>query len=181
MYPHCGCSTKNKACSTLFSSAFTNRTTLFLFVIIDFLSWQRFFIDASTMVFDSGFWQRFFFYFTHCFGFSFLFIFNLIFVSFGFLFLALLQFSFLRQISTDLSIEKVWHQGLHYKLRQNGVSGKLLNTLTDFLEGSIFLMGYGCSWSFPRFIYVLLPKGNIFHKKIFSLSFNSLIVQSTHE
>ena len=82
-----------------------------------------------TTGFDNGF-----FYFTHCFGFSFLFIFNLIFVSFGFLFLALLQFSFLRQISTDLSIEKVWHQGLHYKLRQNDVSGKLLNTLTDFLD-----------------------------------------------
>ena len=133
MYPHCGCSTKNTACSTLFSSSFTNRTTLFLFVIIDFLSWQRFF-----------------FYFTHCFGFSFLFIFNLIFVSFGFLFLALLQFSFLRQISTDLSIEKVWHQGLHYKLRQNGVSGKLLNTLTDFLDNRtqrVILKDQFSSWA----------------------------------
>ena len=150
MYPHCGCSTKNTACSTLSSSSFTNRTTLFLFVIIDFLSWQRFFIDASTMVFDNGFWQRFFFYFTHCFGFSFLFIFNLIFVSFGFLFLALLQFSFLRQISTDLSIEKVWHQGLHYKLRQNGVSGKLLNTLTDFLDNRtqrVILKDQFSSWA----------------------------------
>ena len=26
---------------------------------------------------------------------------------------------------------------LHYKLRQNGISGKLLNTLTDFLDNRI--------------------------------------------
>ena len=47
---------------------------------------------------------------------------------------------------------KVWCQGIHAKMRQNEMSGELLNTLTDFLdkkktqrEGqikrSIFLMG----------------------------------------
>ena len=30
------------------------------------------------------------------------------------------------------AFDKVWHQGLHYKLRQNGISGELLNILTDF-------------------------------------------------
>ena len=29
---------------------------------------------------------------------------------------------------------KVWHQGLHYKLGQNGISGELLKTLTDFIS-----------------------------------------------
>ena len=32
------------------------------------------------------------------------------------------------------AFEKVCYQGLHYKLMQNGVSGELLNTLTDFLD-----------------------------------------------
>ena len=32
------------------------------------------------------------------------------------------------------AFDKVWHLGLHYKLRQNGISGKLLNTLTNFLN-----------------------------------------------
>ena len=29
---------------------------------------------------------------------------------------------------------KKWRQDLHYKLRQNGISGELLNILTDFLD-----------------------------------------------
>ena len=32
------------------------------------------------------------------------------------------------------SVFLVWHQGFHYKLRQNGIFGELLNTLTDFLD-----------------------------------------------
>ena len=41
-----------------------------------------------------------------------------------------------RDVFLDISkaFDKVWHQGLHYKLGQNGISGKLLNTLTDFLD-----------------------------------------------
>ena len=34
------------------------------------------------------------------------------------------------------AFDKVWHQGLHYKLRQNGISDKPLNTFTNFLENS---------------------------------------------
>ena len=30
------------------------------------------------------------------------------------------------------AFDKVWQQGLHYKLRQNCISGELSNTLTDF-------------------------------------------------
>ena len=42
----------------------------------------------------------------------------------------------LRGVFIDISkaFDKVWHQGLHYKLRQNGISGELLNILTDFLD-----------------------------------------------
>ena len=32
------------------------------------------------------------------------------------------------------AFDKVWCQGLHYKLRQNGISGELLNILADFLD-----------------------------------------------
>ena len=31
---------------------------------------------------------------------------------------------------------KVWHNGRIYKLKQNGVSGDLLNLITDFLDES---------------------------------------------
>ena len=41
-----------------------------------------------------------------------------------------------RGVFLDISkaLGKEWHQGLHHKLRQNGIFGKLLNTLTDFLD-----------------------------------------------
>ena len=41
-----------------------------------------------------------------------------------------------RVVFLDISnaFDKVWHQGLHSKLRQNGISGELLNTLPDFLD-----------------------------------------------
>ena len=32
------------------------------------------------------------------------------------------------------AFDKVWHKGLIYKLKQNGVVGNLLNTLTNFLK-----------------------------------------------
>ena len=39
-----------------------------------------------------------------------------------------------RGVFLDISkaFDKVWHQYVHYKLRQNGISGELLNILTNF-------------------------------------------------
>ena len=31
------------------------------------------------------------------------------------------------------AFDKVWHEGLLYKLKQNGISGYLLNVIADFL------------------------------------------------
>ena len=32
------------------------------------------------------------------------------------------------------TFDKVWHEGLVFKLKQNGISGNLLNVLEDFLR-----------------------------------------------
>ena len=48
------------------------------------------------------------------------------------------------------SFDKVWHQGLHCKLRKSGISGELLNTLTDFLDNRtqrVILNGQYSSWA----------------------------------
>ena len=37
-------------------------------------------------------------------------------------------------LNISKAFDKVWHQDLHYKLRQNGISGKLLNTLADAFD-----------------------------------------------
>ena len=41
-----------------------------------------------------------------------------------------------RGVSLGISkaFDKVWHEGLIYKLQQNGISGELLNILIDFLN-----------------------------------------------
>ena len=42
----------------------------------------------------------------------------------------------MRDVILDISkaFDKVWHEGLIYKLQQNGISGELLNILIDFLN-----------------------------------------------
>ena len=45
---------------------------------------------------------------------------------------------------------KVWHNGLIYKLKQDGVSGNLLNLITDFLDARkhrFVLNGQYYSWA----------------------------------
>ena len=47
------------------------------------------------------------------------------------------------------AFDKVWHQGLHYKLRQSSISGKFLKNLTDFLDNRmqrVILNGQYSSW-----------------------------------
>ena len=48
------------------------------------------------------------------------------------------------------AFDKVWHKGLIFKLKQDGISGNLLSTLTDFLrlrKQSVVLNGQLSSWS----------------------------------
>ena len=37
-------------------------------------------------------------------------------------------------LDISTTFDKVWHKGLIYKWKQNGVAGKFLNTLADFLK-----------------------------------------------
>ena len=41
-----------------------------------------------------------------------------------------------RAVFLDISkaFDKVWREGLHYKLKQNGTSGNLLNVITNYLS-----------------------------------------------
>ena len=52
-------------------------------------------------------------------------------------------------LDTSKAFDKVWHNGLIYKLKQNGVSGDLMNLIIDFLEARkqrIILNGQYSSW-----------------------------------
>ena len=57
-----------------------------------------------------------------------------------------------RGVFLDISkaFDKVWHEGLIFKLKQNGISGDLLQILSDFLSNRkqrVVLNGQNSSWT----------------------------------
>ena len=70
--------------------------------------------------------------------------------------------------------DKVWHGGLIFKLKQNGISGNLLSTLTDFLKlrkQRVVLNGQLSSWSN---IETGAPQGSILGPLLFLIYINDL-------
>ena len=81
-----------------------------------------------------------------------------------------------RAVFLDMSktFDKVWHNGLLFKLKKNGISGNLLNVITDFLyqrKQRIVLNGQHLSWAN---VEAAVPQGSILGPLFFLIYMNDL-------
>ena len=74
------------------------------------------------------------------------------------------------------TFDKVWHKGLLYKLKQNGIPGKLFDIITDFLNFRKQRVVLNVQYSSWGCIEVGVPQGSILGPLLLLIYINDLSI-----
>ncbi len=77
------------------------------------------------------------------------------------------------------AFDRVWHRGLLFKLRQNGISGVLVNWVSSYLQNRSQRVFVGSTLSDEKQINAGVPQGSVLGPLLFLIYVNDIAARTS--